>query len=1303
MPGNVRIEMPNEFTLKIADGKLALPEFQIGPSDLKKTVRKPELAFEVEGESGELSQLIRSEYERVAEPFKAAQLATFIPFRPRPIAPPNALSSNAALSLTIRVRHQSPEPDEDLKSCRLVIDPDYRPARTISLDPRSLTLVEGQRAPKELTITVADRIGPSPKPDQLTPKLMWRDPDALATLPSLKESLTAALVKPRLVETPGQPSNSARFEVTFPEVSITEAERDALAAQPKDGGPAGSSSAWRSLVLIKVPGALDAEFLLGIEPRQESFKGQLAIDFGTVNTTITVYNGSVIRQLPLYEDQLERLREEFEAWFRADPAGALPGVSEGQWIAFVRRVLARLQLTTANVLEGIQAQFGPDAVKSPAESRAMYEAIRQIELVVRSEKDREFRKMAALQLHRIYSRAFDEFPFRGKGLVTLRLDSNYWGKAGGSDRERDPAALEIGSELEILDLGPPLRVDMGRSVRERRDAELSSADEERGSQERGRFYPTPKRYLQKVHKSEKIPVRLKNGTAGEVTPRDIVKAAFRHLIDRFHASRQGDDSRFLRGQVRSLAITYPTVLRPQPRQELKRMLEEEGIKEVELRYDEAISATIFYLEWFFNAAKFLGPEAFKVQCRREGSVWTQNLLVLDIGGGSTDLALVRVELREAPFDDRDQGAGGRYYVISPKLLGSSGNENLGGDLITLMLFRYLKLALADYLLRHAGRGLNPQADSQSQPQSQSSIPGSGPRPDPIRDQIPFFNVAFRGKDGYLPGALVEAYEPERMPTGLFREALNSAEYIVPTQFRIEPKRRRLFDEIWAFAEDVKRDQLGKKSDRPAGRSTTAAPARDGAHGDGEGSDRPAVLALSPERVATMLSHAGYNLRVEDRDLPELVIRVEDLERIAAKVVDQALDIAKGVIESSLARFEREDTPSSDASRQILDRLILSGKSCNLRMIRPMIRDKFRSSDRYLEGVTQIIFQPEYAKRATSVGACQAEEIRHSGYDPKSAVDRLRRGANYVHFDVDNLFFSLPCSFRLKDSNNELADEVFTWNQPFIQLDESHHGKARSQPEWIEHIQRSTRVFRVDYATDDGKYWGTFDLGDLADEAGIPVDDLQRQLEVSFEINSELDIVLRFRRQKTGYRLFPTDARSIDLGTELARVQESAGAGQPNGPVGEATRWDLSKDLAWDIAVNVTDEGHHMLFPAGTTFDQVARVNDQSTLKFAYQPGPMPDPPRDGEFRISARRPGDTDWKAVGMIQLVPPRRFDFKWSWHATLDQQGVLRFVVGEVPYDCTTSTREFLSRTGSILERRLDVEDSQITGFIDPFDGTH
>src|SRR5262249_47292614 len=217
MPGSVRIEIPDEFTMKVVDGKLALPEFQIGQSDPKKTVRKPELSFEVAGDPRELAERIESEYRRVAEPFRAAQLATFIPFRPRPIPVPDALSPNVALSLTIRVRHQSPEPDEDAKPCRLVMDPDYQPARSIPLDPRSLTIVEGQRSAKGLTITVVDRSDPSVKAEKLTPKLVWRDPGALAAMPGLQAALSAAIAKPKLIEAPGQPGGSSRFEVSFPE------------------------------------------------------------------------------------------------------------------------------------------------------------------------------------------------------------------------------------------------------------------------------------------------------------------------------------------------------------------------------------------------------------------------------------------------------------------------------------------------------------------------------------------------------------------------------------------------------------------------------------------------------------------------------------------------------------------------------------------------------------------------------------------------------------------------------------------------------------------------------------------------------------------------------------------------------------------------------------------------------------------------------------------------------------------------------------------------------------------------------
>ena len=325
--------------------------------------------------------------------------------------------------------------------------------------------------------------------------------------------------------------------------------------------------------------------------------------------------------------------------------------------------------------------------------------------------------------------------------------------------------------------------------------------------------------------------------------------------------------------------------------------------------------------------------------------------------------------------------------------------------------------------------------------------------------------------------------------------------------------------------------------------------------------------------------------------------------------------------------------------------------------------------RDIEGVTQIIFQPEYAKRATSVGACQAEEIRHSGYDPKSAVDRLRRGA------TTSISTSITCSFP---SLARSVSKIQTTSWPT----RSSRGTSRSL-NWTSRttarpaVSRSGSSISSDPLASSGlitrqttastgahSTWPSWPTR-LASRSTISKDSSR----LSFEISSELDITLHFRRQKTGYRRFPADAHSIAIGTELRVPWSPPGQGNQRCD-GEATRWNPTKELAWDIAVNVTDEGHHMLFPAGTTFDQIARVDDQSTLRFATASGPMPDPPRDGEYRISARRPGDTDWRTVGMIQLVHPRKFDFKWSWRATLDQQGVLRFVVGEVPYDCTAST---------------------------------
>src|SRR5262249_438447 len=86
--------------------------------------------------------------------------------------------------------------------------------------------------------------------------------------------------------------------------------------------------------------------------------------------------------------------------------------------------------------------------------------------------------------------------------------------------------------------------------------------------------------------------------------------------------------------------------------------------------------------------------------RRDKNKWFQNVLVLDIGGGSTDLALLQLTLEEVdPFlPGENRGAGGRCYVIAPRLLGASGNTQLGAELTPLRVSRLLKAALADRLL-----------------------------------------------------------------------------------------------------------------------------------------------------------------------------------------------------------------------------------------------------------------------------------------------------------------------------------------------------------------------------------------------------------------------------------------------------------------------------------------------------------------------------------------------------------------------------------------------------------------------------
>src|SRR5262249_35441023 len=124
------------------------------------------------------------------------------------------------------------------------------------------------------------------------------------------------------------------------------------------------------------------------------------------------------------------------------------------------------------------------------------------------------------------------------------------------------------------------------------------------------------------------------------------------------------------------------------------------------------------------------------------------------------------------------------------LLGSSGNTQLGGELITLRLFRLLKAAVADRLL----------AAVQDKHLESAALAARAAQ----------LGEAFVDPSGrYQPGSLFAAVNDLPATDPLFTDALNAAELVLPTRWRNNPGRLQPFYTLWEFAEAAK-IQLGAR-------------------------------------------------------------------------------------------------------------------------------------------------------------------------------------------------------------------------------------------------------------------------------------------------------------------------------------------------------------------------------------------------------------------------------------------------------------------------------------------------------------
>jgi molecular chaperone DnaK (HSP70) len=978
--------------------------------------------------------------------------------------------------------------------------------------------------------------------------------------------------------------------------------------------------------------------------------GWLAIDFGTSNSTVTVFDQKEVRdpnqELP--KQQRERLSLLFKNWLHSQPHEVPDVIRKDDWEKFVKEVDKNLNLAgKGNVTQILTSEA----------SSGFLELTRQIELCLGSQQQ-SLRKAVGKKLNDIYHEVFQVPPLEDDSLILIELDPN------------TPNEYQIISELQITNLGDPLQVKMGSLVSQQRLQAISTAtNEDTFKQIEGQFHPSPKRYFI-AQDPEFIDVYLEKEHK-KVAVEDLVKAAWRYLIESTENYKNKKPEKFLKGRFKRAIVTYPTVSPPAVRSEIENLVKDLGFIDVKTYYDEAIAAAIFYLWREFSGNKTIGLEAFKTRSRRSEDKWAQNVLVLDIGGGTTDLALIRLVLEEKnPFNPgEDRGAGGRYYVLTPDLMGSSGHLRLGGELLTLRVFRLLKVAIADCIL--------------------TAVAEEKLKNDELKKISDSVDLSFRPDNGKFIGGALLRYVSKKNAEGdaRYKLALDIAEQVLPTRWKEDSKRLQAFYTLWEHAEKAK-VELGKGTED---------------------------FELDLPKVKELLSYNNNEFQFDNQDFIVKITK-DQFKQVVSQDIEEAIRLATGLLESRLPEDE------SKKEKQPLDWLILSGQTCKLNLVRDKFKDVFSSSSNIHLNRTRITFVDEYAKLATSVGACYAERLQQYRYDPQGAKRKLKNGYSEVEIKIKNLLNTLPCTFVRKSQDGQFIDEIFKPGQSLFQFDQEQIAKARS--EWRP-LQSTNTIYRKDYKGAKEIPWVNFVFEEMARRLGVYSDtkDYLEPFKVQFEVNQKLEISLLLCNGKPHY-LINSEYPSLNVGEKILEelkirneseqhpqtiISSESVQAQKESEQYPQTIFSNGGKLDWEIVIDVQEGAKRTIFKAGESLDQSFRYSGNSEEKTSkgLLSESVEDFPANGKYTIYAYYPSLANPKGrpIYLGELEPPdSKPKENFPYHLTIDEQGLLRIHEGAYFYWQTSENSEDLkNREGCVVRIQPDPISESKDEERNPFSGTH
>ncbi|MCL2933271.1 MAG: molecular chaperone [Trichodesmium sp. MAG_R03] len=967
------------------------------------------------------------------------------------------------------------------------------------------------------------------------------------------------------------------------------------------------------------------------------YPGWFAIDFGTSNTSVTLFDPKVtVPPNSLPREQEKKLRESLAKWLNEKPIDTKPGVVTQEWKNEWKKLIVEISKELPNLNNTSQSNLG-DQIFLGTNSVYLLEAIRLIELGLYQCRD-WFRRSASKELNRIYHEVFRVPPLEWQSLIPVELDEIR-------------KLSEIPSELEIEGLeSDAVKVILGERARQNRLNAIAQNQDITG-----KFHHSPKRYLGQP-RSRSIEVTL-NGNNKTVRVEKLVQAAFNHLIQLTSDYRDRNQERCAQGHFNKAVITYPTIAPPRVRQEVKELVEKLGIDNVEIAYDEAVSIAIFFLWREFGGDLNVGIESFKTRCRRRGNQWTQNVLVLDIGGGTTDLALIHFTLEEVEVfkDGEERGYGGRYYKLTPQILGSSGHLHLGGELITLEIFRLLKVAIADCLLTAVQEG-NIQSDM-------------------FKIQLDDLDEKFLDDEKKFQSGNLLAFMDKDYPEtdAAYKDTLNIAEKVLPTRWKNtnSPASQQTFYTLWEYAEEAKKSILSKRHTDEFVEPT---------------------FVLEGQKITELLAQSDLQLQSQVVNNLSVSLTLSQLEKAAKRVIKEAISIAKGLVESGLSRQEESQ---NFADREQLDWLILSGKTCNLYLVEEKLYQEFNKfkSDRFVWNSEKITFVSEYTKLATSAGACYAEKLRRLIFAPEYSKDLLRTGANQLYIDIKNLLYFLPCSFTLRTQDGQFLT-IFKAGQPLYQLDPK-ESVARVRSKESYGAQLSILIYRKDFEDKEEQFWGSYDAQELATKLNMTGEEFNRNIKVEFEIDQELNIKLLFCKGKPHYLIsLPDHVFSLNA-AEIIKISPLISDGK--------VMCDIAVNVA-ESATAMTTDAHTLVFDMEKDYTQEVFQydGDNNSEEIGIISEALPPVPLSGEysFYFQFRNPNIDKWELIGKLQ--PDTKTEYPCEYYVSLDNKGILRLHVGTIPY-WKSNNWECLKQEGYVFEDELQYQPDDIEEKRNPFSGTH